>query len=97
MLYVADIEFQTFDDKAVGQARRLTLHFEADGGVMKGLDRWWKNRHESVPEHFNRICSVKVFRFIPQRIDAAGRLPPDTGMPCLEWKCDVNGAEGWFK
>ena len=87
MLFQANIYFGGKD------VRGETSHgitFEADdmNAAKADAKRWFDNRNRNLPDYFGTLFCVKIYQFTPQRVDADGYLPPDTGMCGYEWKYD---------
>jgi hypothetical protein len=98
-LYEMSIEFQSEENRANDTAQGRTFLFahpeqstaSRKAGEQPLLDaafRFWRNRHAAWPEHFHRLCCVKIYVITPQEIDANGSLPPNRSMFCIEWKYD---------
>lgn len=72
--------------------QQTTLHFSAadDRAACLGVQRWFRNRSENLPEHFTTLLAVSVYRFTLPTFQDDGFLPSNTGFALFEWKCD------WF-
>ena len=90
-LYTADLEYQTEANRREHVASSTTLLFEDSDyktAALESVFRWWRNRHKEIPDYWHRLCAVKLYEIVPQRIDVTGYLPQDHGLRCLEWKYD---------
>jgi hypothetical protein len=87
MLFEANIYF---GGKEVQGETSTKILYEADDAkaAIHDAKAWFDNRHRAIPEHFGTLHCVKIYEFIPQRLDHDGYLPPATGMFGYEWKCD---------
>lgn len=72
--------------------QQMTLHFSAadDRAACLGVQRWFQNRTDNMPEHFTTLLAVSVYRFKLPAFQEDGFLPSSTGLPLFEWKYD------WF-
>lgn len=89
-LWLADLEFQTQEQEPRRVGSGSSIQFLAPNihAAVADVERWWQNRHEALPEHFHRLCAVKVYLVTPQTVQPGGSLPMDHGMFKYEWKLD---------
>jgi len=89
-LYQADIEFQ--DDEQIKEGicsgTRLLFVSGKKSEAVADVFRWFDRRHAVLPPHFAKLCAVKLYSIVPQRIDDKGSIAQDHGLASFEWKCD---------
>lgn len=99
MIYKANIQYhRPAPQGEVVPPQEVILLFVANDieDAVKGAWRWCRNRQQAFPAHFKSLISLKVSRFLVDRIDEHGFLPNPATAPMYSWSAvnDVPAPRG---
>jgi hypothetical protein len=89
--YLATIAYQSAGQRSTESSAEIRFLAPDDLAAALGVQRWFANRGESLPEVFVRLLCVKLYSLVLQEFREDGYLPADTGFPVYEYKCDTAG------
>ena len=91
MFYQAHFQFIDYAGK-VCETRIVFSALTIDEAV-RGPLRWWKNRHEAVPEHFHHLGYFQCAPYTIDPIRDDGYCSSGSGFRLFEWSQDRAGMD----
>lgn len=90
IMYQMFYEMQTADEALGDYAHQDNIVYLARDKItaISAFKRFWDDRFKAMPDHFYKLCAVKLCEYSPGYIKENGEYKNPSGWPCYEWKCD---------